>query len=142
MESWIQAINEYRAHIHLMLHVLVPVCIAWLVMVCAPHWLPNSNSRLTSNLRGKGLLALTIMLFTMVVDVDHLLAVPIYAPNRCSILFHPLHTVWPMVIYTIMLCWPLANKGKYRGLIGWLGAGLIIHMALDAIDCLWMKCAA
>ncbi len=142
MALWIQALDEHRALIHLILHVLVPACVAWLVVVYAPNWLPNANSKLASNLRAKGCWAFIIMIFTMVVDVDHLLAVPIYAPNRCSILFHPLHTAWPMLVYAIMLCWPMVNKGKYRGLIGWLGAGLVIHMALDAIDCLWMKCAA
>ena len=29
---------------------------------------------------------------TMLVDVDHLLATPIFDANRCSINFHPLHT--------------------------------------------------
>ena len=33
-----------------------------------------------------------IMMLTMLVDLDHLLANPIYDPNRCSIGFHPLHS--------------------------------------------------
>ena len=30
-----------------------------------------------------------IMMAAMLVDLDHLLATPIYDPNRCSIGFHP-----------------------------------------------------
>ena len=33
-----------------------------------------------------------IFIGTMLVDVDHLLANPIFDTNRCSINFHPLHT--------------------------------------------------
>ena len=33
--------------------------------------------------------AYIIMLLTMLVDLDHLLANPIFDPNRCSINFHP-----------------------------------------------------
>lgn len=85
------------------------------------------------------------MIATMAVDIDHLLAVPIYVPDRCSILFHPLHTAGPMVVYGLMMLWPLgvhlASRviNKRDAIIGWLGAGLVIHMVLDALDCLWMK---
>ena len=33
-----------------------------------------------------------IMVLTNMVDLDHLLAIPIYDPNRCGIGFHPLHS--------------------------------------------------
>jgi hypothetical protein len=33
-----------------------------------------------------------ILLATMLVDIDHLLASPIFEAHRCSIQFHPLHT--------------------------------------------------
>ena len=88
---------------------------------------------------------LVIMLLTMMVDIDHLLATPIYAPGRCSILFHPLHTTWPIVAYSLMLAWPIFNKIISRKvlaqdkILGWIGAGLIIHMLLDGLDCLWMR---
>ena len=43
------------------------------------------------------------MLATMVVDVDHLLADPIYDPERCGIGFHPLHS-WPAIgVYAVLL---------------------------------------
>ena len=62
----------------------------------------------------------------MLVDLDHLLATPIYDPNRCSIGFHPLHQLLPISLYAIMC---LFKQSRYIGL------GLIIHMALDSIDC-------
>ena len=43
------------------------------------------------------------MIATMLVDVDHLLASPIYAPNRCSINFHILHTYYAMGVYVLLL---------------------------------------
>ena len=87
--------------------------------------------------------ATLIMITTMLVDADHLLAIPIYDPNRCSIGFHPLHT-WPAIlVYVALFLIPLiANRGQGTRLqstarISHLaGAGLIIHMALDWTDCL------
>jgi hypothetical protein len=74
------------------------------------------------------------MVATMAVDLDHLLAAPVFDPNRCSIGFHPLHT-WPaMALY--LLQWPSVPKTRLVGL------GLVIHMVLDGIDCLWMGGAA
>ncbi|WP_299977009.1 DUF6122 family protein [uncultured Pseudoteredinibacter sp.] len=70
--------------------------------------------------------AYLIMMLTMLVDVDHLLADPIYDPNRCSIGFHPLHRL-PMIIGYLVLC--IFSKTR------WIGLGLVIHMALDSIDC-------
>ena len=69
-----------------------------------------------------------IMIATMLVDLDHLLAYPnIYDPLRCSIGFHPLHTVWAMIFYALFVFHP-----KLRI---W-GVGLLLHMATDWIDCL------
>ena len=66
------------------------------------------------------------MCTTIIVDLDHLLANPIYDPNRCSIGTHPLHTEPAMAVYGILLLVP-----KLRV----IAAGLLIHMALDASDC-------
>ena len=41
-----------------------------------------------------------IFIGTMLVDVDHLLANPIFDANRCSINFHPLHTYYAIGVYT------------------------------------------
>jgi hypothetical protein len=66
------------------------------------------------------------MISTMLVDLDHLLATPLYDAGRCSIGFHPSHTLIPIVLYTV-LCF--VKKFRY------IGIGLLIHMLLDAIDC-------
>lgn len=71
-------------------------------------------------------IAYFIMLSTMLVDLDHLLANPIYDPNRCSIGFHPLHQPWFIAFYFILSFYP---KTRF------IGIGLVIHMVLDAIDC-------
>jgi len=123
-------LNEYRSVIHLILHALVP----WLVVVAV---VPKGQRRFVFGL----------LMATMLVDADHLLATPIYAPNRCSILFHPLHQVLPMVVYGLMVLWPvvlLAMKRvmkQWEIIMGWIGLGLLIHMLLDASDCVWMRLA-
>ncbi|MBT7953050.1 MAG: hypothetical protein HN764_15585 [Gammaproteobacteria bacterium] len=66
------------------------------------------------------------MVATMLVDLDHLIANPIYDPDRCSIGFHPLHHPWLVLLY-IALCF--LPRTRY------IGIGLSIHMCLDAIDC-------
>jgi uncharacterized protein DUF6122 len=67
-----------------------------------------------------------VMLATMLVDIDHLLANPIYQANRCSIGFHPLHSIILMPVYVIASIIP---KTRF------IGIGLVIHMILDSIDC-------
>ena len=67
-----------------------------------------------------------IMLLTMLVDLDHLLASPIYDASRCSIGFHPLHQYWFIAAYFIISIYPKTRL---------IGVGLIIHMTLDALDC-------
>ena len=64
---------------------------------------------------------------TMLVDLDHLLATPVFDPNRCSIGFHPLHSYVAILIYFLLLFFP---KTKIAGL------GLLIHMLLDFIECI------
>jgi hypothetical protein len=83
------------------------------------------------------------MIITMLVDADHLLADPIYDPLRCSINFHPLHSYGAIFIYGLLFFLPFAFKGRTSkktiqmrlDAIQLLGLGLLIHMALDAIDC-------
>lgn len=72
-----------------------------------------------------------ILLATMLVDIDHLLATPIFDPNRCSIGFHPLHSYYAIAGY-LLGC--IFLKGYYR-----LAAiGLLFHMFTDWQDCyLW-----
>jgi len=68
-----------------------------------------------------------ILLATMLVDLDHLLATPIFSPNRCSINFHPLHTYYAMAVYMVMLFLPKPYKI--------IGLGLLLHMLTDLNDC-------
>ena len=76
--------------------------------------------------RSRWVLALGLMLLGLVIDLDHLLADPIYDPTRCSMGFHPLHTLIPVGCY-------LAMFAHERTRI--VGSGLLIHVALDSIDC-------
>lgn len=100
------------AWLHLVLHGLVPGVAAWALF------------------RARWRSAWLIMLATMAVDLDHLLAVPIYDPNRCSIGFHPLHTAPAIGAYGLMAVLPQTRV---------VGTGLLIHMALDASDCAVQK---
>lgn len=72
--------------------------------------------------------AYLIMIATMLIDLDHLLATPLFDPDRCSINFHPLHTYYAMVVYLGFLFFKNTRI---------LGIGLVIHMIADATDC-WM----
>ena len=101
-----------RAIVHLLLHAAVPALVAWLFF----------RDRV-----GKAWL---LMLLGWVIDLDHLLADPIYAPNRCSIGFHPLHTAPAIVAYGALT---LPKRTRLFAI------GLLIHVALDALDCVLMK---
>ena len=95
-------------YFHIALHAAIPLVLAWLLF--RTHWQR----------------AFIIMLATMLVDIDHLLANPVYDPLRCSIGFHPLHQ-YPIIGANLAACF-------YKPL-RLIGLGLITHMVLDAIDC-------
>lgn len=71
-----------------------------------------------------------VLVATMIVDVDHLWADPVYDPGRCSIGYHPLHTAGPIGVYIALALFARTRL---------VGIGLLIHMALDGLDCLWMR---
>lgn len=96
--------------LHLVLHAVVPGVVA--LLLYRPAWKR----------------AWLIMLATMLVDLDHLLADPIYDPDRCGIGFHPLHSYAAIAAYTLLLVPPVTRL---------VGLGLLIHMALDGLDCVW-----
>lgn len=106
--------------IHIALHLLVPLLTA------------------LAFYRRRWRMATAIMVSTMVVDVDHLLADPIHDPERCSIGFHPLHTTPAIGIYAALAVLPLLVGGDRAGwrVIHLTGIGLLIHMVLDALDCM------
>jgi hypothetical protein len=111
--------------LHIALHFIIPLLVA---LACyRPRWRS----------------AYLVMIATMLVDLDHLLADPVYDPARCSIGFHPLHTIPAIALYGILFALPLVwrpgilLKGWRRTLrvLHLAGLGLLIHMLLDWIDC-------
>src|SRR5699024_2188430 len=44
-----------------------------------------------------------ILLLTLLVDLDHLWAEPIYDPDRCSINYHFLHSYFSIIIYSLYM---------------------------------------
>ena len=96
--------------VHYTLHLLVPGLIAYTFF------------------RKEWKKAWLIMLATMLVDLDHLFATPIFDPGRCSINFHPLHTYWAMAGYVVLLFF---RKTRI------IAVGLLFHMFTDYIDCQW-----
>ena len=112
--------------IHIALHIIVPLLIALIFY--------RSTWRNAS----------VIMIGTMLVDVDHLLADPIYDPNRCSINFHPLHTYPAIAIYAALFAVTLVIRWRTNGhglnhperVLHLITLGLLVHMALDWVDCM------
>ncbi len=74
-------------------------------------------------------IAFLIMLSGMWIDIDHLLATPIFDPNRCSINFHPLHSYYAVIVYLLLL-FPKRTR--------LIGLGLVIHIIADIVDCSFM----
>ncbi len=102
-----------RIAVHYSLHLLVPGLIA-------RYYYPGRWQR-----------AWGVLLLTMLVDLDHLLAVPLFDPDRCSIGFHPLHSYFAIGLYALVfLLLP-----RWRLVAG----GLLLHMLTDWQDCLWPR---
>ncbi len=93
---------------HLILHALVPLVVARIIFY--RRWLT----------------AWGLMMAGMLIDLDHLLADPVYDPQRCGVGFHPLHSALPIGLYALAVAHPRTRL---------LGLGLLIHIALDCIDC-------
>ncbi|HLW15483.1 MAG TPA: DUF6122 family protein [Flavobacteriaceae bacterium] len=70
-----------------------------------------------------------ILLLTMLVDIDHLWADPIFDPTRCSIGYHTFHSYYMMPIYVLGLFF---RKTRV------VAIGLVLHMITDGVDCIWM----
>ncbi|MGH1433526.1 MAG: DUF6122 family protein [Lewinella sp.] len=106
-----QYINIAQSIVHYSGHFLVPGLLAWLFF------------------RSNWQRAWWIMIATMLVDLDHLLADPLFDPNRCSIGFHPLHSYYAIAIYALLFFFP-----RFRI----IALGLLLHMLTDYQDCWWM----
>ncbi len=74
-------------------------------------------------------MAYLIMMCGILIDLDHLLANPMFDPNRCSINFHPLHTYYAMIVYVALLFFKKTRL---------IGIGLVIHIIADTADCALM----
>lgn len=112
--------------LHIVLHFIVPVLLA------------------RAFYRKRWRAASAVLIATMIVDVDHLLADPIYDAARCSIGFHPWHGAPAILLYLGLFLLPLvrlraeddARERSFLRILHLSGLGLLVHMALDAIDCL------
>lgn len=96
--------------VHYSLHFLAPGLLSWLLF------------------RKEWRKAWLIMVLTMLVDLDHLLANPIFDPNRCSVGYHPLHSSYAIAVYLVLLFFPKTRI---------VAVALLFHMLTDYIDCLW-----
>ncbi len=101
---------NWQSIVHFFLHLVFPFFVAWIFY------------------RNNWMKAGLIMVLTILVDLDHLLASPIFDPQRCSINFHPLHSYWAIGFYM---------AGLFYQKTRWIAIGLVLHMATDLLDCLW-----
>ncbi|WAC03291.1 DUF6122 family protein [Lacinutrix neustonica] len=97
-----------QSSIHYGIHFLGPLVVALLFF--KSHWLK----------------AYIIMALGILIDLDHLLATPVFDSQRCSINYHPLHSYYAMVVYLLLV---LPKKTR------WIGLGLVIHIVADSVDC-------
>ena len=99
--------DTFRFVAHYGGHWLLPLAIAYL-------WRPQQWVRLS-----------LILLSTNLVDIDHLLADPIFDPDRLSVGFHYLHSYPAIAGYILLLAWPKARP---------VAVGLLVHMGVDLLD--------
>jgi hypothetical protein len=110
---------------HIVLHFFVPVAVS--VLFYRKRWKFVS----------------LILIATILVDLDHLFADPVYDPERCSIGYHPLHSIPAIVVYAVLFTLPFVSIEKLKNpeidrifdFLHLAGLGLLIHMALDGLDC-------
>jgi predicted cobalt transporter CbtA len=100
-----------RFTLHYGIHFLVPVAIGLL-------FFKERKKRV-----------ILILLSAILIDADHLLATPVFDPNRCSINFHLLHQYWAIAMYFVFL---------FVKPLRIVGIGLLIHILADWTDCLLM----
>jgi len=101
--------------------------IAFLIHYCLHFLAPLGFAYLYSP--KKWIKAYLVLIGTMLVDLDHLLASPIFDPDRCSIGFHPLHSYYAILIYFFLL-FPKRSR--------LVAIGLLFHMFTDGFDC-WLQ---
>lgn len=110
--------------LHIAIHFLVPLAIA--LVIFNRYWQR----------------AFAMMMTGMAIDLDHLLANPVYDPLRCSIGFHPLHSEIAIGFYVLIFILSLPHRygkplfGRYRSTVNLVSIGLGVHIILDAADCI------
>lgn len=107
----IEALTVLQPVLHYGGHWLVPFAIGWLLW--REGWWKAGLMIAAANL----------------IDLDHLLADPVFDPDRCSIGFHALHGWEAALAYVVMLAIP-------RWWVRALGVGALWHLAVDYGDCL------
>lgn len=105
---------DIREVIHYFLHLVAPLFIALIFF------------------RNNWKKAYLIMLGTMLVDLDHVFADPIFDPDRNSIGYHLLHT-YPMI--ALYFLGTIFLKGHYKI----AAIGLLFHMFTDFQDFYFWK---
>ena len=95
---------SFKFLLHYSFHFLVPIAIALIFF------------------KKKWFQVYLIFIGTMFIDLDHLLANPIFDPNRCSINFHPLHTYYAAGAYILMV---IPKKSRI------LGIAFLLHLFTD-----------
>ena len=101
-----------RFCIHYGIHFIIPIAIGFL-------FFKQNRARV-----------ILILLAGIIIDIDHLLASPIFDPNRCSIDFHPLHSYWAIAIYFLFLFFKKTQI---------FGIALLIHIIADVVDCFFIQ---
>lgn len=71
-----------------------------------------------------------LLIATMLIDLDHLWASPIYDPQRCSLDVHLLHSNYALLIYLGLFAYKKTRV---------IGLGLLLHLVTDYIDCLFIS---
>lgn len=97
---------------HYGIHFIVPILIAFYFYKDNRFWIA------------------VVLILGIVIDIDHVLANPMFDPNRCSINFHPLHSNWAIGVYAILFSF---KKTRIIGL------ALLIHILADMVDCLFIR---
>lgn len=108
MEQMLQSIAHFGGHF------LAPILIAWV------FW------------RSMWKRPAVVMIAANAIDLDHLLATPIFDPTRCSVGFHLLHGWEAALAYIAMLLIP-------RWWARAFGLGALWHLAVDWGDCQMMN---
>lgn len=71
-----------------------------------------------------------IFLLGFLIDLDHLVATPVFSPDRCSINYHFLHSYLAISIYILAIFWKKTRL---------IGIGLVCHIIADTTDCMLLN---